>query len=1100
MAKWSEAPLVKDSKMKSAPFISDPNLVQDLSSKSTDLAYLDGIPVSTASRALFQDPSKQITEENVIAGFYNSDQYKRELDRRRSEKSNMGASGYWEELIDATARGIARVGSSVPGAAASFSPMGIPTATGMFVPVDVKRQKDHREVMKQAQDDAKFLWQLTKNPDLAARDDTLSLKAINLIGETIPYITASTAAYAGVGPLGGFAVGSLVEGNASYRRAIDEGVDESTAKKIGLGVGIVSGAIESVGGKYTEALLMRASSKIRNKLAARGAQFTIGTVVEALEEGAQEVSQIAGEAIYQEVDWDQGAKRILGSMAGGAFLGGTMRGLSMGARGITKVSGMTETISNPQTPAEIEQDIEEIIAELREGPAPQTWDQVIKEAMKDSLKDAKKARKPIQEAQTQARSERAGAYLQRIQDNKEAGMSNYDSIMQAKSALKGPLTEYENQYEGLEQKVGPDVIEDAYADIIVTENLKPFEKVSTAEAFEKVVSGTYLTPGEAQLLVKWMPDLKEQFERAVPWSKKAWRKTIEIANVPRTMLTMFGDISGIGRQARALGMSDVKAYGQFIRKTHHAFFSEQSAKDLVKEYESSEFYDEAAEMGLDFSAVGEEAKDISELEERYISAPILEKIPYISPVIRASERAFSPPLNWLRMQIYEKVRVANPDMTKAEAKRLAQSINDLGGRSATARKGAVKYLSEAMTALFSPRFALSRIKLPYTVARPFYDSMVAGNLGKDLTALATFQTRGAFQVVARGVAGLIASNLAIMALVKWLWPDEVKIDTDLRSTDGGKIKWGDQRIDLWAGFLQPAQLAMRLATGQKKAQSGRVYDEDRKKLVEDFSRSKLAPLVALAIDAWKGETFWGRKFLSPPKGGMADYYDRLGVPDSVQGITTEVWNRVGPLIAQDISDALIDEGVDAAAMAGFLGMYGMGVATYEPWPTSQLHLTRNDVAKEVYSKEWDELKPVEQEKLKRRDDLKKAEAEALRARKEIGPRDIEKFVIEPQRKSSNRMTKAMPENIQKELRSLSMQVVGVQRRILSDFYLNDARYVEYERLAIDESKAQLERLFKSGIWQQMDYVSRVERSSKAMTKARKRARTVLLQKINRGEL
>jgi hypothetical protein len=159
------------------------------------------------------------------------------------------------------------------------------------------------------------------------------------MGETIPYITATTAGYLAGGPAGGFAVGSMVEGNSAYRTALEYGVPDSKARGIGAGVGIVAGAIEAYGGRYAEQLLLRATSKLRTKAAKSGAVLTIGTVVEALEEGAQEVAQVTGEEIYRDVDWNEAASRTLSSMAAGAFLGGTFKAVGSAGRAALGPSG-----------------------------------------------------------------------------------------------------------------------------------------------------------------------------------------------------------------------------------------------------------------------------------------------------------------------------------------------------------------------------------------------------------------------------------------------------------------------------------------------------------------------------------------------------------------------------------------------------------------------------------------------------------------------------------------------------------------------------------------------------------------------------------------
>lgn len=261
----------------------------------------------------------------------------------------------WDEFIDATARGTARVGSAAYQAGAFMEEMQPMTAPGMRPqePSDLPEIFRRVAVRKKLREKSDFLWKLSQNPGLASQNKDLASKALNLIGETIPYITATTAGYVTLGPMGGFTVGSMVEGNSAYRTAVDHYTAENkgesltvkqkrTARKIGVGVGVVSGAVEAFGGKYAEQLLLKATTKLKTKIAKAGAVFGIGTIVEALEEGAQEIAAITGEETYRDVNWNESVTRTLGAMAGGGFLGGVMRGGSMAGRRIVSPEQKTE--------------------------------------------------------------------------------------------------------------------------------------------------------------------------------------------------------------------------------------------------------------------------------------------------------------------------------------------------------------------------------------------------------------------------------------------------------------------------------------------------------------------------------------------------------------------------------------------------------------------------------------------------------------------------------------------------------------------------------------------------------------------------------------
>lgn len=287
----------------------------------------------------------------------------------------------WNEARDAAAQGLAGIGSAGHQLVASFwdEPANI---YGLKYPKDSSVVKANTERADRAKDDAAFLWELSKNPALAAQNTDITSKGIRLITGNLPYLTATTIGYVALGPMGGFAVGSLVEGNSAYRTTLDYFKEQNKGKpltaeqkklaaEIGTGVGIISGSIEAFGGKYAEQLMLKATARLRNKMLKAGAVFSIGTVIEALEEGGQEIAQLTGESIYRDVNWKEATTRTLGSMAGGAFLGGVMKGggvsLRSGINAADEARGLgprfDPEIDTPVDQARFDKDIAEMEVE-----------------------------------------------------------------------------------------------------------------------------------------------------------------------------------------------------------------------------------------------------------------------------------------------------------------------------------------------------------------------------------------------------------------------------------------------------------------------------------------------------------------------------------------------------------------------------------------------------------------------------------------------------------------------------------------------------------------------------------------------------------------
>jgi hypothetical protein len=241
---------------------------------------------------------------------------------------------FWQEMTNRGARGLASVGSAGARTMAGLSvrPLGTPFAP---TPPVTKQDREYAEYMK---DNARFLWEIAKNPDLVPKRDDLLSKVLGMGVETVPYITGTTAATILAGPIGGFSVGWMVEGNSAYQTALDDGIPEDRAKMIGMGVGVVSGSIEAFGGRAADKLLASATAKIKSKLMRAGAQLTVGSVTEALEEAGQEIAALTGESTYKDIDWDDAVRRTIAAAGGGFAVGGMFKFAGGAIRGITAES------------------------------------------------------------------------------------------------------------------------------------------------------------------------------------------------------------------------------------------------------------------------------------------------------------------------------------------------------------------------------------------------------------------------------------------------------------------------------------------------------------------------------------------------------------------------------------------------------------------------------------------------------------------------------------------------------------------------------------------------------------------------------------------
>lgn len=247
----------------------------------------------------------------------------------------------WEGMVNQTAIGLANVAS---GGAKRMAELSLtPGQQGPFGPRYTPSEAD-REFAADMKEKARFMWQVGQNPDLALRNDDWLNQIMAIGAQTVPYITATTAGTIAGGPFGGFLVGDAIIGNMAYQKAIDADVPEDTANQIRFAVGITGGAIEAFGGAAADKYMSMLTEKITNRLVRAGANFTVGSLIEAAEEAGQEIADITGESIYRDIDFNDAIRRTLVAAGGGALLGGAFKTASAAVRGITAESPKSQQI------------------------------------------------------------------------------------------------------------------------------------------------------------------------------------------------------------------------------------------------------------------------------------------------------------------------------------------------------------------------------------------------------------------------------------------------------------------------------------------------------------------------------------------------------------------------------------------------------------------------------------------------------------------------------------------------------------------------------------------------------------------------------------
>ena len=298
----------------------------------------------------------------------------------------------------------------------------------------------------------------------------------------------------------------------------------------------------------------------------------------------------------------------------------------------------------------------------------------------------------------------------------------------------------------------------------------------------------------------------------------------------------------------------------------------------------------------------DESSSLNKMEEFY-AARWAHKIPVVSHFNRAA-RVF---LNKLRYDTWKAMRKSmskGGEPTAIEDAAIAQFVNEATGRGSLgwAEQGAVPL----GRTFFAPRYAVSRFQI--------------------LTGHSMWKQNGRARATiareyARMLVGLGLYYTMLNAAFTILSPDKKKpITFDARSTDFGKIRVGDTRIDPLAGLAQAATMIGRTATGQTKTQKGRIIQ-----------------LRKLAGEPRKyGEPTWtdvaarfARSKAHPALGAIANLFDGTSMDGSDTTVVKETGNLMGPITWLDIYKALQEQDLPTATTMSLLALLGEGLQNYE---------------------------------------------------------------------------------------------------------------------------------------------------------------------------
>jgi hypothetical protein len=511
------------------------------------------------------------------------------------------------------------------------------------------------------------------------------------------------------------------------------------------------------------------------------------------------------------------------------------------------------------------------------------------EEVSKKLTKAKQLRRQQDQLYRQERAKRAAAGEQAMQ------IGGMEGHLAAKAALKGPLPKLEfGGFKNFDKNSFHALI----THVQEHPDLHFWEKVRATDAVTGVLNGRVPQPNEIMLLQRvFGENVADNIVKSTTFWDKAKHTGLDIIGVPRSLMSSY-DASAPFRQGLLFGVSHPAMFFKNFRVMYRAL-GKNAYHDILGEIHARPNADLYARAKLSLTDFGYDMKNREEQFPSSIATHI--------PGVGASGRMYTAFLDKSRADYFdwmvERLQQARPDLDleSPEADKILRTFARVVGN-ATGR-GEFKHqaMREAAPLLnaifFAPRLVKSRLDV---IANPAY-------------YFETLRTPVARQESLKHLFGLVATVSGILYLAKQAGAD---VEMDPRNADWAKIRIGNTRIDIAAGFQQPLRVIAQVATGTiissttgKKMQlAGGFGDISKRDILQRFAETKLSPPASLVNDFFKGTDFEGKPF----------------------SWKKAAFTRMIPLLAQDAFQVYQEDGILPAVGGYGLGAFGVGIQTYGP--------------------------------------------------------------------------------------------------------------------------------------------------------------------------
>lgn len=510
----------------------------------------------------------------------------------------------------------------------------------------------------------------------------------------------------------------------------------------------------------------------------------------------------------------------------------------------------------------------------------------------DKLKTAIENSKPLNEEQRAIYSKERAEKLAKMSNVTTGGEAGYHEQL---GALAGKHTKV--SIEPLRGQLGQEDVDQLMNAIGAHPATIGFEEIHAKTALAKLLDGQVPTRSETATLGKvFGPEFQDSMMRSLPEGGKTKSMVAELVNLPRALMAST-DFSAPFRQG--LGLVHKKEFWTSFNDMFKSFGSEEGLKAVQQSIEQKPTFPLMREAKLSLTDLG----NLSNREESFMSN-MAERVPVLGRVVRASNRAYVGFLNKLRADTFDSLIKSaqdnglSPELNLPLARDLAKFVNTATGR------GSLWKLEHAAVGLnetfFSPRLIASRLKM----LNPNTYVQLGNQYGVGSPQAAMIRKEYLKSLFAIAGAGATVTALGKLA--------GGEVESDPTSSDFGKVKIGNTRLDPYGGYQQYLVAASRLISGEQKlSTTGNKYElgskyglPTRLDVAERFGESKLTPALSFVTTVLRGK-------------------DMSGQPVQVPN---EVASRFVPMMLQDIMDIAKDNpGLLPLAIPG---AFGMGLQTY----------------------------------------------------------------------------------------------------------------------------------------------------------------------------